>query len=65
MLEEYPSNSLTGIDTFASLYLKKPNRYINSNTQRSTRFLKLVYGELGEGDPQAGTNFLVDAVGSY
>lgn len=64
MSEECPSNCLRKNATFASLYLKKPNRYIDSNAQRSPRFLELVYGELGEGDPLAGTNFLVDAVDS-
>lgn len=54
--------SFVNIDTFARLYLEKPNRDINSNAQRSSRLLELVYGELGESDPLARTDFLVDAV---
>jgi hypothetical protein len=46
------------------LYLEKPNGDINSNAQRPSCLLELVYGELREGDPLAGTNFLVDAVES-
>lgn len=51
-----------GIDTFTRLYLEEPDRDIDSDAQRSPGLLELVYGELGEGDPLAWTNFLVDAM---
>jgi hypothetical protein len=45
---------------FASLYLEKPYRCVNSNAQRSTGFFELLNSELGEGYALPGANLFVD-----